>query len=45
VGKYGTARQATDDNILRHMRFEYWVTEVRDPPSENAKLIVYTKAP
>jgi hypothetical protein len=24
--KYGTARQTTDDNIMRRMRFAYWVT-------------------
>jgi hypothetical protein len=25
VGKYGTARQATDDNIIRRMRFVCWL--------------------
>ena len=25
--KYGRARQATDDIIIRHMCFAYWVTE------------------
>jgi hypothetical protein len=25
--KYGTARQATDDNIKRRMRFAYWITK------------------
>jgi hypothetical protein len=27
VEKYGTARQATDDNIIRRMRFACWITE------------------
>jgi len=22
-----TARQATDENIIRHIRFAYWITE------------------
>jgi hypothetical protein len=30
VEKYGTARQATDDNIIRRMRFECWITKVTD---------------
>jgi hypothetical protein len=25
--KYGTARQATDDNIIRRMRFACWITK------------------
>jgi hypothetical protein len=43
VGKYGAARQATDDNIVRHMRFEYWVTEVTDPHSEYVMLNVFPR--
>jgi len=27
VEKYGTARQATNDNITRRMRFAYWITK------------------
>jgi hypothetical protein len=33
VEKYGTARQATDDNIIWRMRFACWVT-ARDTHSE-----------
>jgi hypothetical protein len=28
--KYGTARQATDDNTIRRMRFACWVTKATD---------------
>ena len=28
--KYGTARQATNDNIIRRMRFACWVTTDSD---------------
>jgi hypothetical protein len=28
--KYGTARQATDGNIIRRMRFAYWITKAID---------------
>ena len=41
MGKYGATIQATDDNIVRHMRFEYWVTEVTDPHPEYIMLIVF----
>jgi hypothetical protein len=34
VEKYGTARQATDDNIIRRMRFACWVTKVTGTHSE-----------
>ena len=27
VGKYGRIRQATDDNTIRRMRFECWITK------------------
>jgi len=27
AGKYGTAGQATDDNIIRRMLFSYWITK------------------
>jgi hypothetical protein len=30
VEKYGTASQATDDNIIRRMRFAYWITKATD---------------
>jgi hypothetical protein len=34
VEKYGTARQATDDNIIRRMRFACWITKATDTHSE-----------
>jgi hypothetical protein len=34
VGKYGTARQATDDNIIRRMRFACCITKATDTHSE-----------
>jgi hypothetical protein len=30
VGKYGRAGQATDDNIIRRMRFACWITKAAD---------------
>jgi hypothetical protein len=30
VEKYGTARQTTDNNIMRRMRIACWITEVTD---------------
>jgi hypothetical protein len=30
VEKYGTARQATDDNITQRMRFACWITKATD---------------
>ena len=32
--KYGTTGQATDDNIIRRMRFAFWITKVTDTHSE-----------
>jgi hypothetical protein len=34
VENYGQARQATDDNITRRMRFAYWITKATDTHSE-----------
>jgi hypothetical protein len=34
VEKYGRARQATCDNLLRHTCYACWVTKVRDTHSE-----------
>jgi hypothetical protein len=31
---YGTARQATDDNIIRHIRIAFCITKVTDTHSE-----------
>jgi hypothetical protein len=32
VEKYGTARQATDDNTMRRMRMACWITKTTDTP-------------
>jgi len=34
MGKYGRARQATDDNIIRIMRITCWITKTSDKQSE-----------
>jgi hypothetical protein len=43
VEKYGTARQATDDNIIRRMRFECWITKATDTHSEHVILIAFPR--
>jgi hypothetical protein len=43
VEKYGTARQATDDNIIRRMRFACWITKATDTHSEYATLIYFPR--
>jgi hypothetical protein len=40
-GKYGTARQATDDNIIRRMRFAWWITKATDTHSQYVILIAF----
>ena len=37
--KYGTAGQATDDNIIRRMRFALWITKATDTHSQYVILI------
>jgi hypothetical protein len=39
VEKYGRARQATDDNIIRRMRFACWITKATDTHSQYVILI------
>jgi hypothetical protein len=39
MGKYDGAAQATDDDIIRRMRFAYWTTKAIDTYSEYAKII------
>jgi hypothetical protein len=39
--KYGKATQATDDNIMRRMRFACWITKATDANSEYALLIAF----
>jgi hypothetical protein len=41
VEKYGTARQATDDNIIRRMRFACWIDKVTKSLSEYVILTVF----
>ena len=40
--KCGTARKATDDNIIRRMRFARWMAKATDTHSEYAILIAFT---
>jgi hypothetical protein len=39
VGKYGRARHATDDNIIRRMGLACWITKATDTHSEYVILI------
>ena len=39
--KYGTVRQATDDNMIRLMRFECWITKATDTQSEYVVRIAF----
>jgi hypothetical protein len=41
VEKYGTAGQATDDNIIRRMRFACWIIKATDTHSEYVILIAF----
>jgi hypothetical protein len=43
VGKYGTARQATDDDIIRRMRFACWITKATDTHSEYVIRIAFQR--
>jgi hypothetical protein len=43
VKKYGTARQATDDNIIRRMRFVCWITKATDTHSECVTIITFSR--
>jgi hypothetical protein len=43
VEKYGTARQATDDNIIRRMRFACWITKATDTHSEYLVFIAFSR--
>jgi hypothetical protein len=40
-GKYYRAGQATDDNIIRRMRFACWITKAKNTRSEHVILIFY----
>jgi hypothetical protein len=39
--KYVTARQTTDDNIIRRMRFACWITKATHTHSEYVILIAF----
>jgi len=39
--KYGTAGQATDDNIIGRMRIAYWLTKVTNTDSEYVIIIAF----
>jgi hypothetical protein len=41
VEKYGRARQDTDDNIIRRMRFACWISKATDTHSENVIRIAF----
>jgi hypothetical protein len=41
VEKYGTARQVTDDNIIRRMRFTCWLSNATNTHSECVILIAF----
>ena len=41
--KYGTERQATDDNLKRCMRFECWLTKATDTRSEYEIFIAFPR--
>jgi hypothetical protein len=41
VGKYDTAGQDTDDNIIRRMRVSCRVTKATDAHSEHATIITF----
>jgi hypothetical protein len=43
VEKYGTVRQATDDNIIRRMLFACWITKATDTHSEYVILIAFLR--
>jgi hypothetical protein len=43
VEKCGKAGQATDDNIIRRMRFACWITKATDTHSEYVILIAFPR--
>jgi hypothetical protein len=43
VEKYDTARQATDDNIIRRNRIACWITKATDTHSEYVILIAFAR--
>jgi hypothetical protein len=43
VEKYSRAEQATDDNIIRRMRFACWITKATDTHSQYVILIAFPR--
>jgi hypothetical protein len=43
VEKYGTVGQATDDSIIRRMRFACWITKAKSTHSEYVILIAFPR--
>jgi hypothetical protein len=43
VEKYATARQATDDNIIRRTRFACWIIKATDTHSVYVTLIAFPR--
>jgi hypothetical protein len=43
VEKYGTAKQATDDNIIRRMRFACWITKSTNTHLACVIIIAFTR--
>jgi hypothetical protein len=43
VEKYGTARQATDNSIIRRMHFACWITKATETHSEFVILIAFPR--
>ena len=41
--KYGRAREATDDDVIRRVHLACWVTEAADSHSEYVTLIEFTR--
>jgi hypothetical protein len=41
VEKYGRAGQATDDNIIRRMRFACWITKATNTQAEYVTLFAF----
>ena len=41
--KFGRARQATDDNTIRRMRFVCWIPKATDTNSEHVILIAFPR--
>jgi hypothetical protein len=43
VEKYGKTRHATDDNIIRRMRFACWITKATGTHSEYVIIIAFPR--